>query len=75
MSGDLIAFTAAFAILAAYLVGGFALLFTELRRLEEKLERGLKDLRVDLAAEFRAQRTEVLQQTTALGNAIVAARS
>ena len=71
MSGDLIAFTAAF----AFVVGGFALLFTELRRLEEKLERGLKDLRVDLAASFRAQRTEVLQQTTALGNAIVAARS
>ena len=74
MTTDIAAFTAAFAILATFVVAGFVLLFTELRRLEGKLDSGLKDLRVDLAAEFRAQRAELLAQTTALANAITAAR-
>ena len=56
MSADVLAFTAAFAILAPFVGAGFVRLFTELRRLEAKLDTGLKDLRVDLAAEFRAQR-------------------
>jgi hypothetical protein len=82
MTADVLAFTGAFALLATFVVAGFALLFTEMRRLEGKLDgaitgfRGeVSGLRHDLAEEFRAQRAEVLAQTTALANAITAARS
>jgi len=63
-------------------VAGFVLLFTELRRLENKVEAQgnalntkFDDLRRDLAEEFRAQRAEVLAQTNALAAAITAGRS
>ena len=81
MSPDVLAFTATFALLSTFVVGGFALLFTEMRRLENKFDRALdrldsklNDQRRDLAEEFRAQRAEVLAQTTALATAITAAR-
>ena len=50
---------------------GFALLFPEMLALDRKFD----ELRRDLAEEFRAQRAEVPAQTTALANAITAARS
>jgi hypothetical protein len=73
---------------AAVTLGGFALLFSELRRLDTQLDGGLKEMRdgqnemrdewrkqrLELAEEFRAQRAEVLAQTTALANAITATR-
>jgi hypothetical protein len=68
-------------VLAAIFLVGFALLFTELRRLETKVEAQgnalntkFDDLRRDLAEEFRAQRAEVLAQTNALAAAITVAR-
>lgn len=75
MTSDVLAFTVVFGVLATFTVAGFALLFTELRRLENKLESKIDELRRDLAEEFRAQRAEVLAQTTALASAITAARS
>jgi hypothetical protein len=75
VTADVLAFTITFGVLATFVVAGFALLFTELRRIEAKLETEIRGLRRDLAEEFRAQRTEVLAQTTALANAITAARS
>ena len=71
MTADVLAFTAAFGVLAAFVVGGFALLFTEMRALDRKFD----ELRRDLAEEFRAQRAEVLAQTSAIAAAITAARS
>ena len=75
VTADVLAFTAAFAIFATFVVAGFALLFTELRRIETKFETEIRGLRRDLAEEFRAQRAEVLAQTNALAAAITAARS
>jgi hypothetical protein len=75
MSADVLAFTVAFGILATFVVAGFALLFTEMRALDRKFDDKFDELRRDLAEEFRAQRAEVLTQTTALANAITAARS
>jgi hypothetical protein len=72
---DVLAFTVAFGILATFVVAGFALLFTEMRALDRKFDDKFNELRRDLAEEFRAQRAEVLAQTTALANAITAARS
>lgn len=39
-----------------------------------RLETELKELRRDLAEEFRAQRAEVVQQVSAITNAIIAAK-
>jgi hypothetical protein len=82
MTVDVTAFTATFAVFATFVVAGFVLLFTELRRLENKVEAQgnalntkFDDLRRDLAEEFRAQRAEVLAQTNALAAAITAGRS
>jgi hypothetical protein len=81
VTGDATAFTATFAVFATFVVAGFVLLFTELRRLETKVEAQggalntrFDELRRDLAEEFRAQRAEVLAQTNALAAAITAAR-
>jgi hypothetical protein len=78
---DVTAFTATFAVFATFVVAGFVLLFTELRRLETRLETQIgtlngkfDELRRDLAEEFRTQRAEVLAQTNALATAITAAR-
>jgi hypothetical protein len=82
MTADVLAFSIAFGVLATFVVAGFVLLFTELRRLGNKVEAQtgalntkFDDLRRDLAEEFRAQRAEVLAQTGALAAAITAARS
>jgi hypothetical protein len=81
MPTDISIFTASFGVFAAFIVGGFVLLFSELRRLEGTLDNGLvearrewRDQRAEMQQEFRAQRAEVLAQTTALANALVAAR-
>jgi hypothetical protein len=71
MTADVLAFTVAFGVLASFVVGGFVLLFTEMRALNRKFD----ELRRDLAEEFRAQRAEVLAQTGALAAAITAART
>lgn len=77
-------FLTTYALLAAIMAGGFTLVFMELHRVHNKLDKiddrfGKIDekfdkLRVDLAEEFRAQRAEVSAQTTALANAIISAR-
>jgi hypothetical protein len=70
----------------AVLLGVFVFMFTRLEnRLENRIDRlaqsvsdlrtkDLPDLRKDLAEEFRAQRTEVSAQITAITNAILASR-
>ena len=70
MTADVLSFTVAFGVPASFVVAGFALLFTEMRALGRKFD----ELRHDLAEEFRAQRAEVLAQTTAFAGAIIAAR-
>jgi len=65
MTTDILAFTVAFGVLASFVVAGFALLFTEMRALDRKFDEKFAELRRDLADEFRAQRAEVLAQTTA----------
>jgi hypothetical protein len=61
VTADVASFTAAFAILATFVVAGSVLLFSEIRRLERKIDDGLTGLRGeigglrrDLAEEFRA---------------------
>jgi GAF domain-containing protein len=65
-------FSIAFGLLTAVTLGGFALLFTELRRLDTKIDSGMKEMRnewkdqrLELAEEFRAQRAEALALITA----------
>jgi hypothetical protein len=74
MTFDLVmtVFSITIALLATVTLGGFALLFTEIRRLDTKLDAGLKEMRnewkrqrVELAEEFRAQRAEALALITA----------
>ena len=72
---------AQFSALAALLIGGFGLFAFMFQRLETRLDRRidgveteLKDLRHDLAEEFRAQRSEIAAQTAAVASAINAAR-
>src|SRR6516164_2409953 len=62
MTADVLAFSIAFGVLATFVVAGCVLLFTELRRLGNKVEAQtgalntkFDDLRRDLAEEFRAQ--------------------
>jgi len=76
MSADLVTvFTASFGIFAAFVIGGFVLLFSEIRRLEVKIDSGFTGLRHDLAEEFRAQRAEVGAQVAAIAAAINASRA
>jgi hypothetical protein len=68
---------AQFSALVALIIGGFGLfawMFTRLEDRVERMERDLKDLRRDLAEEFRAQRAEVATQVSAIANAINASR-
>jgi hypothetical protein len=65
-------FSMAFGLLAAVMLGGFALLFSELRRLDAKLDGSMtewrkewKQQRLELTEEFRAQRAEALALITA----------
>jgi hypothetical protein len=75
MTADLVTtFTASFGIFAAFVIAGFVLLFSEIRRLETKIDGGFTALRNDLAEEFRAQRAEVSAQVTAIAAAINASR-
>ena len=75
MSTDLVTtFTASFGIFAAFVIAGFVLLFSEIRRLETKIDSGFTALRHDLAEEFRAQRAEVGAQVAAIAAAINASR-
>jgi len=71
MTADVLAFTAAFGVLVAFVLDGFPLLLTAMPTLHRKFD----ELRRDLAEEFRAQRAEVLAQTSAIAAAITAARS
>jgi len=83
MSGDLVTvFTASFGLFAAFVIGGFILLFSEIRRLETKLDSGFAGLRTEMAEqraemqqEFRAQRAEVSAQVAAIAAAINASRA
>jgi hypothetical protein len=74
-----------FAVLAALIIGGFGLfafmfqrlegrLDTRINALETEMRDGFKELRRDLAEEFRTQRAEVAAQVTAISNAIIASR-
>jgi len=74
-----------FSALAALLIGGFGLFGFKFHRFETQmidrsessitqLETELKNLRLDLAKEFRAQRAEVAAHIAALNDAINAAR-
>jgi hypothetical protein len=66
-----------FGALAALIIGGFGLfafMFTRLENRVERVETEFKELRKDLAEEFRTQRAEVSQQITAITNAIIATR-
>ena len=72
---------AQFSVLTALIIGGFGLFAFRFIRLErhldhliDRLEGEFKNLRRDLAEEFRAQRAEVAQQITAITNAIIASR-
>jgi hypothetical protein len=74
---DLAQFTA----LATLIIGGFGLFAFMFQRLEARLdgrmdrfEAEIKELRRDMAEEFRAQRAEVAAQTSAIANAIIASR-
>lgn len=74
-------FTAAFALLAAVVIGGFALLFSELRRLDAKFDakfaasdQRFAELRRDLAEDLAAQRADADRRITALMAAVTAAR-
>jgi hypothetical protein len=62
---DVTQFSALFALWVAGL-GLFTFLFTRLERRMDQLDADFKDLRRDLAEEFRAQRAEVTAQVTAL---------
>ena len=66
-----------FSALAALIIGGFSLgawMFTRLETRLGHVEQDMKDLRRDLAEEFRAQRAEVAAQINVIANAILAAR-
>jgi hypothetical protein len=72
---------AQFSALAALIIGGFGVFAFMFQRLETRLavridrvETELKDLRRDLAEEFRAQRAEVAEQVSTIASAINAAR-
>ena len=72
---------AQFSALAALIIGGFALFAFMFQRFETRLDvridrvdTELKDLRRDLAEEFRAQRAEVAEQVSTIASAINAAR-
>ena len=68
---------AQFSILVGLWVGGlglFTFLFTRLERRMDQLDVDFKDLRRDLAEEFRAQRAEVTAQVSAIASAIIASR-
>ena len=72
---------AQFGGLAALIIGGFGLFAFMFQRLETRLDASidrvdteLKDLRRDLAEEFRAQRAEVAAHVSAIANAINASR-
>jgi hypothetical protein len=68
---------AQFSVLAALIIGGFgffAFRFVRLEHRMDRLEGEFKNLRRDLAEEFRAQRAEVANQITAITNAIIASR-
>jgi hypothetical protein len=78
-------FTAAFGLLAAVVLGGLVLLFTELRRLESELRRELGGQREAQSREFREQReaqrrefaeqrAEVSRQVMALASILAALR-
>jgi hypothetical protein len=75
---DLAPFTALIALWVAGL-GLFTFLFTRLERrmdrVETEMRDGFKELRRDLAEEFRAQRKEVADYVTAIASAINASRS
>jgi len=82
MSADLVTtFTASFGLFAAFVIAGFVLLFSEIRRLETKIDGGFAGLRTEMAEqratmaeEFRAQRAEVSAQVAAFAAAINASR-
>ena len=72
---------AQFSALAALIIGGFGVFAFMFQRLEtwlalriDRVETELKDLRRDLAEEFRAQRAEVAEQVSTIASAINAAR-
>jgi hypothetical protein len=69
---------AQFSALAALIIGGFGLfafMFTRLERRLDRLDVDMRELRRDMAEEFRAQRAEVAAQVSAIANAILATRS
>jgi hypothetical protein len=69
---------AQFSALAALIIGGFGLfafMFTRLERRIDRLDVDMKELRRDMAGEFRAQRAEVAAQVSAIANTILATRS
>lgn len=69
---------AQFSALAALIIGGFGLfafMFTRLEKRLDRLDTDMKELRRDMAEEFRTQRAEVAAQVSAIANAILATRS
>jgi hypothetical protein len=73
---DLAQFTALAALIIGF--GLFAFMFQRLEaRLDgrtDRFETEMRDLRRDMAEEFRAQRAKVAAQTSAIANAIIASR-
>jgi hypothetical protein len=70
---DLTQFNTLIALWVAGL-GLFTFLFSRLERRIDRLDGNFKELRRDLAEEFRAQRAEVMAQVSAIAAAINASR-
>lgn len=71
-------FTALIAFLGAVMLGGFALLSSQINRVDSRIDR--LDAKVDsipqrLTEEFRAMRTEMAAQTSAIANSVTATRA
>jgi len=64
-------------MIAIVMIGGFSFLGFQLNRLEGRIDRvdtGIAALPANLSAEFRAMRSEMAAQTSAIANAITATR-
>jgi len=74
----LVVFGALIAFLGAVMLGGFSLLSVQITRVDGRIDR--LDAKIDsvpqrLTEEFRAMRTEMAAQTSAIANPVTAARA